>query len=158
MADSTSSTYLGYTTKATSTTGPLEFTIACDIIDYPDLTSPAERIEVTTLSDKARKYIKGIADQAEQTYTANYDREQYNIISDFGDDEKCWAILFLNEEGDSSVFWFNGQSHISVAGGGVGDVRKMNITLYANTDVKLHTRTNWELSEEGEKKYFASQS
>lgn len=135
MAESTATTYLGYA-KVTGTTVPTSFEKVCDIIDYPDLTSPAERIEVTTLSDKTRRYIKGIADQAEQTYTANYDKTQYKTIKDFGDEENWWCILF-SESG--SVFYFKGQSHISAAGGGVGDVRKMNITLYSNTEPTLYT-------------------
>lgn len=136
MAESTATTYLGWAElPPTGNEVPERFVKVCDIIDYPDLTSPAERIEVTTLSDKTRRYIKGIADQAEQTYTANFDRTQYDTIKGFGDAEKYWCILFSESK---SVFYFKGQSHISAAGGGVGDVRKMNITLYSNTEPTLY--------------------
>lgn len=136
MAESTAGTYL--CVKDTGPTG--SFVKACDIIDYPDLTSPAERIETTTLSDTVRTYIKGISGQAEQTYTANYDKGMYTKIEGYGDAEKEWCVYF--DDGDnSSAFVFTAQSHISVAGGGVGDVRKMNITLYPTTKPKLEEIT-----------------
>ena len=128
MAESTAKTYLGY---STSEEGP--FTKACDIIDYPDLTSPAERIETTTLSDTARTYIKGISGQAEQTFTANYEEADYEEIETFGDAEKYWAVVFANSDTESMTgtgFVFRAQSHISVAGAGVGDVKRMVVTLY----------------------------
>jgi hypothetical protein len=136
MAESTAKTYLGYGSSETS------FTKACDIIDYPDLTSPAERIEVTTLSDIARTYIKGISGQAEQTFTANYEEADYEEIEKFGDTEQYWAVVFASDtSSDDSAsgtgFVFKAQSEISVAGAGVGDVKKMIITLYPLTKPKM---------------------
>lgn len=124
MAESTAGTYLGYSSSETGT-----YTKACDIIDYPDLTSPAERIETTTLSDTARTYIKGISGQAEQTFTANYDKDKYEEIEALSDETNYWCVYFADGT-NSSAFVFQAQSHISVAGGGVNDVRKMTITLY----------------------------
>lgn len=138
MAESTATTYLGY---ASATGGvPTEFVKACDIIDYPDLSSPAERIEVTTLSNETRVYIKGLPDQADQVFTANFDRDQYKALKELGDLEHYWAVLF----GDSgALFYFKGQSSIAVAGAGVGDVRTMSLTLYPNTEPTLDPLT-WE--------------
>lgn len=139
MAESTATTYLGYADVSGSGL-PTTFTKACDIIDYPDLSSPAERIEVTTLSNETRVYIKGLPDQADQVFTANFDRVQYQALKDLGDDEHYWAVLF----GDSgALFYFKGQSSIAVAGAGVGDVRTMSLTLYPNTEPTLDTST-WE--------------
>lgn len=136
MAESTATTYLAYAPVTTGNTLPASFTKACDIIDYPDLSSPAERLEVTTLTNEQRVYIKGLPDQAEQTFTANFDREQYEVLKAFGDEVKHWAILF----GDSkALFHFKGQSSVAVAGAGVGEVRTMTITLYPNTEPELAT-------------------
>lgn len=138
MAESTATTYLGYATPVT-TGMPASFKKACDIIDYPDLASPADRIEVTTLSNEARVYIKGLPDQADQVFTANFDRAQYNALKNLGDVVHHWAILFSDSK---SLFHFVGQSSIAVAGAGVGDVRTMSITLYPNTEPELDDG-NW---------------
>lgn len=139
MSESTSTTYLGYAEIPSSGSAvPTSFTKVCDITDYPDLSSPAERIETTTLSDKKRTYIKGLEDTTEQTYGANYDKAQYKAVKAFGDDQKYWGILF---EDSASFFYFKGQSHISVAGAGLNEVRKMNITLYPNTEIELYEGT-----------------
>lgn len=147
MAESTATTYLGYTEvpepgapfPSIDELSPTIFTKACDIIDYPDLSSPAERIETTTLSNEQRVYIKGLPDQADQVFTANFDAEQYLMLKNIGDKQKYWAILF----GDSgALFYFKGQSSVAVAGAGVGEVRTMTITLYPNEEPVLDTVDN----------------
>ena len=144
MAESTATTYLVYADVPTGDTLPESFSKLCDIIDYPDLSSPAERIETTTLSNRSRTYIKGLADQAEQNFTANFDRDEYNTIKAFGDDQKIFAILFSESK---SLIYFKGQSHVSIAGGGVGDVRSMSITLYPNEEPVMDSG-NWEYKED----------
>lgn len=139
MAESTATTYLGYADVPSGAGMPQKFTKACDIIDYPDLASPAERIETTTLSNETRVYIKGLPDQADQVFTANFDAEQYIALKAIGDAQKVWAILF----GDSgALFYFKGQSSVAVAGAGVGEVRTMAITLYPNDEPALDTTTS----------------
>lgn len=53
---STYKTYLMY--KAT--TAATEYTKLLDIKSFPDLGGEPERIDVTTLSDKIRKYTPGV--------------------------------------------------------------------------------------------------
>lgn len=130
MAESTIGTYLGYddsSTASSATTVPNSFALACDIIDYPDLDSPAERIETTTLSDKGRTYTKGLKDTAELTFTANFDRDKYDALELIADTVRYWAVLF---EESKSLFYFKGKCSVAVLGAGVGDVRTMSVTIY----------------------------
>ena len=128
MAESTIGTYLGYAdVPASGTAIPTSYTVACDITDYPDQDSPAERIETTTLSDKGRTYTKGLKDTAEQVYTANYDRAKYQALEAIADQVKYWAVLF---EESKSLFYTKGKASVAILGGGVGDVRQMSITIY----------------------------
>lgn len=130
MAESTIGTYLGYdssTNASSATTVPTTFALACDITDYPDLDSPAERIETTTLSDKGRTYTKGLKDTAELTFTANFDKAKYTTLEGIADTVRYWAVLF---EESKSLFYFKGKASVAVLGAGVGDVRTMSVTIY----------------------------
>lgn len=131
MAESTIGTYLGYEelegNQTSATTVPTEFLLACDITDYPDLDSPAERIETTTLSDKGRTYTKGLKDTAELTFTANFDRTKYEDLERIADTVRYWAVLF---EESKSLFYFKGKASVAILGAGVGDVRTMSVTIY----------------------------
>jgi hypothetical protein len=130
MAESTIGTYLGYDSSSnasSATTVPTSFALACDITDYPDLDSPAERIETTTLSDKGRTYTKGLKDTAELTFTANFDKAKYTALEEIADTVRYWAVLF---EESKSLFYFKGKASVAVLGAGVGDVRTMSVTIY----------------------------
>lgn len=130
MAESTIGTYLGYDSSpsaSSATTAPTEFALACDITDYPDLDSPAERIETTTLSDKGRTYTKGLKDTAELTFTANFDKDKYTSLERIADTVRYWAVLF---EESKSLFYFKGKASVAILGAGVGDVRTMSVTIY----------------------------
>lgn len=131
MAESTIGTYLGYeeleSNQTSATTLPTSFKLACDITDYPDLDSPAERIETTTLSDKGRTYTKGLKDTAELTFTANFDRTKYEDLERIADTVRYWAVLF---EESKSLFYFKGKASVAISGAGVGDVRTMSVTIY----------------------------
>ena len=134
MAETTIGTYLGYRTSGQ--TGST-YTKACDIIDYPDLVDPAERIETTTLSDPARTYKKGLGNTSEKVFTANYDKGNYKTLQSL-DGEYEWCVLF---EESGSVITFSGESQVSIAGGGVGEARKMNLAIFPSTVPTLSSQT-----------------
>lgn len=131
MAESTIGTYLGYeeleSNQTSASTLPDSFKLACDITDYPDLDSPAERIETTTLSDKGRTYTKGLKDTAELTFTANFDKSKYSVLEGLADKVRYWVVLF---EESKALFYFKGKASVAILGAGVGDVRTMSVTIY----------------------------
>ena len=93
MASSTYQTYLMY--KAT-TGGSATFSKLTDIISLPDLGAPPEQIDVTTLSDRQRKYIPGVEDFS---------------IDDIKEYEKDWSnVKFFMIGGSHGYFiylWLN---------------------------------------------------
>jgi len=66
-AQATMGTYLMYKASGSS-----EFTKLVDIKNFPDLGGEPERVDVTTLSDRVRKYAMGVQDLASFTFGANY--------------------------------------------------------------------------------------
>ena len=136
MSETTIGTYIGYRQKS-SGSSPSTYTLACDIIDYPDLVDPAERIEVTTLSDTARTYKKGLGNTSEKVFTANYDKAKYKTLQDL-EGEYEWCVLF-KESGSAIIF--SGESQVSIAGGGVGEARKMNLAIFPSTVPTLSEKT-----------------
>lgn len=146
MAETTIGTYLGWAdVPASSGTEVTEYTKYIDIIDYSDLESAPETIEITTQSDKKRKYKQGLPDQPQQSYTCSYDPIAYGKIKALGNATKAFCILF--EESNSLMKW-QGQISVQMAGGGVGEARTMTVTVVAETDIDLdgatgETYTKW---------------
>ena len=86
---STYQTYLMYRTTTNGTYNKL-----IDITSFPDLIPPAERIDITTLSDYMRKYINGIGDTAEQTYGANYTPANFQAVEALKGHQYEYAVWF----------------------------------------------------------------
>lgn len=147
MAETTIGTYLGWADVPTTNTAVTSYTKYVDIIDYSDLETAPDTIEITTQSDKKRKYKQGLPDQPQQTYTCSYDPETYAKIKKIGNATKAFCILF--EESHSLLKW-TGQISVQIAGGGVAENRTMTVTVVAEDDIELdggETPAEWYYNE-----------
>lgn len=138
MAISTYKTFL--MSKATS-----ESTYAklIDIVDYPDLESPPEGLDITTLSDGSYRQIPGIKPVDVYAFTCNYDSATYATIKamegtlyDFG----VWfggtvAGGVATPTGSEGKFNFQGYVVITVNGGGVNEVSRMTVSIYRTSEI-----------------------
>ena len=108
-----------------------------DIKEYPDLMSPPEMIETTTLSDKMRTYILGIQEADALTFTANYTYAEYQTLTAKEGVESDYAVWFggtesggvLTPDGSAGKFSFKGQMALTINGGSVNEVVNLTITI-----------------------------
>lgn len=112
-----------------------------DIKDYPDLGGEPEMLETTTLSDNMQTYVAGIQSLDALTFSANYEKTKYTELKAMENTTKEFAVWFGGTEiagvvtptGDEGKFAFSGTLSVFVTGGGVNEVRGMNITIAPST-------------------------
>ena len=136
------STYQTYLMYRTTTNG--SYAKLVDITSFPDLIPPAERIDITTLSDYMRKYINGIGDTAEQTYGANYTPANFKAVNDLKGNQYDYAVWFGASgdagseipDGHYGKFEWTGDISAGINGGGVNEAIGMTITCTPSTVIK----------------------
>ena len=118
-----------------------EYKKLIDIKDFPDLGGEPEMLETTTLSDGMQTYVAGIQSLDALTFSANYIKEEYTELKAMEGQKKDFAVWFGGTEsagvvtptGDEGKFAFSGTLSVFVTGGGVNEVRGMNITIAPST-------------------------
>ena len=124
-------------------TGESSYNKVLDITSFPDLIPPSDRIDITTLSDAVRVYIKGIGDTTEQTYGANYTPENYQAVSELVDHQYDYALWFgatgdpgsETPDGHYGKFEWTGDISVGLNGGGVNEAVGMNVVCTPSTPI-----------------------
>jgi len=137
------SSYQTYLMQGTGTAGSLTWSKIIDIKEFPDLGGENERLEVTTLSDPQRLYIKGLQDTESMSITANYTPENFGAIKALAGQTLNLAIWFgANTSGSTDTpdgsfgkFEFQGEIDCYVKGAGVNEVVDMNISIIPSTTI-----------------------
>ena len=114
-----------------------------DIKEFPDLGGDPEMLETTTLSDNMQTYIAGIQSLDGLTFTANYDKEDFQTLKALEGKENDYAVWFggtgdagsLTPDGSNGKFSFKGQLSVFPVGGGVNEVVDMSITIAPSTPI-----------------------
>ena len=114
-----------------------------DIKEFPDLGGEPEMLETTTLSDNMQTYIAGIQSLDGLTFTANYDKEDFQTLKALEGKENDYAVWFggtgdagsLTPDGSYGKFSFKGQLSVFPVGGGVNEVVDMSITIAPSTPI-----------------------
>lgn len=114
-----------------------------DIKEFPDLGGKPEMLETTTLSDNMQTYIAGIQSLDGLTFTANYDKEDFQTLKALEGKENDYAVWFggtgdagsLTPDGSNGKFSFKGQLSVFPVGGGVNEVVDMSITIAPSTPI-----------------------
>lgn len=116
-----------------------------DIKDYPDLGGAPEMLDITTLSDKMRKYIPGIQETEALAFTCNYTKADYTAIEAIAGTEVDLAVWFggteegdvLTPTGSEGKFSFKGIPSVYVTGKGVNEVVDMVVTIAPTTVITV---------------------
>lgn len=113
--------------------GTLSYTKLCDIKDYPDLIGAPEPLETTTLSDTQRKYVQGLKNNEQLTFTANYTESDFNTLN--GKTGIIHLAVDFGTDGADGRFTFDGYLSVSIVGHGVNEVREMSIVITPTTEI-----------------------
>lgn len=138
MASSTYQTYLMY--KAT-TGGSVTFSKLIDIITLPDLGSPPEQIDTTTLSDPMRMYIPGVEDVGSLEFEVLYDQDSFDTINKLGRETEYDFAVYVGAgsdgapDGHNGKWTFKGRIAIVKTGGGVNEYQGATVTIYPSTAI-----------------------
>lgn len=110
-----------------------------DIKDYPDLGGSPEMVEVTTLSDKVRKFVEGVEDNSLMEFNANYTHTDYATITALSGEQdlSIWfgGTASNTPTGSEGKFDFKGTVSVRVTGAGVGDPRSMIVSVNRTSEV-----------------------
>jgi len=128
MAISTANTKLYYSSDG------IAYTHLVDIISYPDLGSTPSKLDTTDLAQTTFKTsILGLQEIPDLTFEANFDKAKYLAIQALT--AKYHFKLEFGTAGAEGIFKWQGEVKIFAMGGGVDEVRKMQITVSAETAI-----------------------
>jgi len=113
---------------------PTVFTEVGEIITYPDPGSAPSKLDSTTLSaTKMKTFILGLQESPDLTFEANYDETKFSTITNMTGQFR-FKIEF-GTSGADGIFTWDGHISVFATGGGVDEVRKMTLTLSAETEI-----------------------
>lgn len=130
MEKSTINTYLYAKAKLEET-----FTKLLDITSYPDLFTAPEKIDISDLSSKQKKYTEGMTDLPDYTFGANYTKAAYDKVKKLEGDNTIQYQLRFGANGEYGAWQWTGSHFINVKAGDVGGKREMELTVYPETDI-----------------------
>lgn len=105
--------------------------------EVPSLGGTPDKVEVTTLADASRRYIKGIKDYGDLTFKFLYqnDTETSNFRILRGLEESGKIVEWKVEFPDGTGFAFSGECTVAPSDGAVNAAITFNLTISLNSDI-----------------------
>lgn len=101
----------------------------------PDIGSDPERVDVTTLADKVRRYIKGIQDQENLAFPCIYRKDDFTKMKAAEADGGDYDFQLTYPDGFG--FDFTGQVSVTMGGAEINGALAFTTTVIPNSEVKL---------------------
>ena len=107
--------------------------------EVPSLGGTPDKVEVTTLSDASRRYIKGIKDYGDLTFKFLYQNDtatsNFRILRGLEESGKIvdWKVEFP----DGTGFAFSGECTVAPSDGAVNAAITFNLTISLNSDITV---------------------
>lgn len=115
------------------------YTLISDLQEVPELGGAAEKVEVTTLADGAKRYINGIKDYGDLAFKFLYDNStvtsNYRVLS--GLETAGTVAAFEVSLPDGTKFQFSAGVSNKLDGVGVNAPLTFTSTLTLNTDITI---------------------
>ena len=105
--------------------------------EVPSLGGTPDKVEVTTLSDGSRRYIKGIKDYGDLTFKFLYQNDtetsNFRVLRGLEESGKIveWKVNFP----DGTGFEFSGECTVAPSDGAVNAAITFNLTISLNSDI-----------------------
>lgn len=136
MAEKTTiGVYLMYKASGASAYAPL-----IPITEYPNLGSEPEKIDISTLDSKFRKYAQGMIDTSDLTFTAIYDATAVGVINGLSGTKTDYALYFGEPDADTpaatyGAYYWSGDVAVTEQGAGVNSARTVSVAFYPETEI-----------------------
>ena len=107
--------------------------------EVPSLGGTPDKVEVTTLADASRRYIKGIKDYGDLTFKFLYqnDTETSNFRVLRGLEESGKIVEWKVDFPDGTGFAFSGECTVAPSDGAVNAAITFNLTISLNSDIAV---------------------
>ena len=107
--------------------------------EVPSLGGTPDKVEVTTLADASRRYIKGIKDYGDLTFKFLYqnDTETSNFRVLRGLEESGKIVEWKVDFPDGTGFAFSGECTVAPSDGAVNAAITFNLTISLNSDITV---------------------
>lgn len=108
-----------------------------DLQEVPDMGAAPEKVEVSTLEDGSKRYIEGIKDYGELSFTFLYDNSgetsNYRVLKSLEGSIKQWKVGFP----DTTTFAFDGSVATIIGGAGVNAALTFSAAITLNSDITV---------------------
>ena len=115
------------------------YSVVANLQECPELGGTAENVEVTTLADGNKKYIKGIKDFGELAFKFLYDNSgaesNYRIVRGLEEAGNIveWKVTFP----DNTTFAFSGEVTTAIDSAAVNAALTFTATITLNSDITV---------------------
>ena len=115
------------------------YSVIANLQECPELGGTAENVEVTTLADGNKKYIKGIKDFGELAFKFLYDNSgaesNYRIVRGLEEAGNIveWKVTFP----DNTSFAFSGEVTTAIDSAAVNAALTFTATITLNSDITV---------------------
>lgn len=108
-----------------------------DLQEIPDIGATPEQVEVTTLEDSSKRYIAGLKDYGELSFTFLYDNSgatsNYRVLKSIEGVIKDWELVLP----DGTEFHFSGSPTVILGGAGVNAALTFTASITLNSDITV---------------------
>ena len=109
------------------------------LMEIPELGGAPEKIDVTTLSDAAKKYIPGIKDFGDLVFKFLYDNSSetanYRVLKNL--DDSTTAATFKIEYPDGTAHQFDAIPSVKLDSGAINGALTFSATMMLQSDIAI---------------------
>ena len=133
MEKSTINTFLYHSATEDGT-----FEKLVDITSYPDIFSAPEKLDISDMSSKQKKYTPGMVNLPDYEFGFIYDKASYDKVKKL-EGQKNYYQLRFGKNGEFGCWQWSGDVFATPKGGSVGSAREASITCYPDGEVTEKT-------------------
>lgn len=126
---------LGYKKKGADE----EYTILTGLKELPELGDDPEKVENTSLTDKAKQYEFGIGDAGDLTYKFKYENKTatspYRVMRLAAAEKE--VLSFCETLPDGTKYEYDAQVSVKRSGGGVNGVMEWDLNMALQSEIKV---------------------
>lgn len=129
MEKTTINTYLLH-----SATADGEFKKVVDITSYPDIFTAPEKLDISDMSSKQKKYTPGMVDLPDYEFGFIYDKAAYEAVKELEGTVGFYQLRF-GENGEFGAWGWSGDIFATPTAGSVGSAREAKLICYPAGEV-----------------------